>query len=586
MISAIERLMTTDNASEILKKEINILKSDMQDDFFSVVVLGEFKRGKSTFVNALIGEDLLITDVLPETATIQAIMHSKERKAQVLFWDKTIKEGTASKEFLMKFSAKEGETTSGIKYIKIGHPSVFINEKVVLIDTPGVSDMNEQRVQVTYDFVPKANAVLFVLDAVSPMKRSEKEFIEEHLLKQGITKIIFILNKMDLFDDEEEDLNEYLELVKRRIGEAFDDSGKISEIQLIPVSAYMAVKGKKENNEKWIRESNILNVKEQLISILSEGDIEQEKLTRYKTRLINIIEKWKVQAEREIALYQTDIDSLQTQLINIQNLKDGKEGKYALVDTYVEREKEFIFSLLNKSINKLYYDLVDDVEYEIQRYQGTEFKEFIEREIPHMVKKKTEMWMNSHLSGVDRVLIQLEQKLSEALSRYFNKKVFVSSVGSEINFKACMEMTANDISSAGMEAGLVTAAGAIALACMGGSVLMPLVSMAVFPMLRQSFMKNSLNKEKEEVLPGVRTEVQQYVWILQKEIERSIEDRIADMKVCVQRNYESSIQNYLKKMENCIELRKEEESQILKRKQIKENNYNSVVTLLNGIARL
>lgn len=586
VIKAIENGMTADNSDLELIKEMNELRSDMQDDFFSVVVLGEFKRGKSTFVNALLGEDLLLTDVLPETATIQAIMHSEEKKAQVLFRDKTVQEGPASKDFLMKFSARALDTPSDVKYIKIGHPSVFINEKVVLIDTPGVSDMNEQRVQVTYDFIPKANAVLFVLGADSPMKRSEKEFIEEHLFTQGITKIIFILNKMDLFDDEEEDMDEYLDLVKRRIQSAFEDSDQLPDICLIPVSSYLAVEGIRQNNEEWLKESNILNVKKQLQEILTEGDIEKEKLDRYKSRLTNIIEKWKRQEERELAFYQTDLSALQVQFQSIQNLKEQSADRFGLIHTYVEREKEFIFSLLNKSINKFYDDLVDDVVYEINRYQGAEFKDFIERDIPHLIKKKTEYWMNSHLTGVDRVLTQLEQKLSEALSRYFNKKVFINTVSEEINFKPCLAMTANDISSAGLEAGVITAAGAITLSLMGASVLMPMVSMAVFPMLRQHFLKNSLNKEKEEILPNVRAELRQYVELLHQSIEKNIENRVWDIQTCVQNSYDRCVESYIRKMQNCLENRKEKENRITDQMQKRKQMYDKVVILQNGIANL
>ena len=55
----------------------------------------------------------------------------------------------------------------------------LLDKNITLVDTPGVSDINEQRCEVTYGFVPKANAVIFLLDAVAPLKATEKEFIEE-----------------------------------------------------------------------------------------------------------------------------------------------------------------------------------------------------------------------------------------------------------------------------------------------------------------------------------------------------------------------------------------------------------------------
>jgi hypothetical protein len=75
----------------------------MDEDFFTILVVGEFKRGKTTFVNALLKDDLLISDVLPETATIQAIIHGDEKKAQVIFQDGTVINGKASKEFLKEY---------------------------------------------------------------------------------------------------------------------------------------------------------------------------------------------------------------------------------------------------------------------------------------------------------------------------------------------------------------------------------------------------------------------------------------------------------------------------------------------------
>ena len=63
------------------------LQEDMDNDFFTVVVLGEFKRGKSTFINAVLQTELLPVDVLPETATINALMYSEKPTVQVVMND-------------------------------------------------------------------------------------------------------------------------------------------------------------------------------------------------------------------------------------------------------------------------------------------------------------------------------------------------------------------------------------------------------------------------------------------------------------------------------------------------------------------
>lgn len=586
LIEATEQMMTETNCNSKTRQDINVLKEDMKDDFFTVVVVGEFKRGKSTFVNALLGEDLLIADVLPETATIQAIMYSAEKKAQVLYQDGSTQNGVASKEFLKTFSAKTQENTTGVKYIKIGYPLDFISKKVVLVDTPGVSDMDEQRVQVTYDFLPKANVVLFVLDAVSPLKKTEKEFIEEHLFQQGISKVIFILNKMDLFDEEEESLEEYLENVRFRIGSAFADSKQIPDIQILPVSAWMAVEGIRQKNSEMIEKSNIETVKKKLQEIIIKGDIEQLQLDGYKNRFVNIVKDWKVQTEREICFYEMNEQQLQNQLVSIQTIQSNFDSRYALIDTYVDREKEFLFSMLAKSVDKFHKDLLADIDYEVERYMGTGFKEFMERDIPHLIKKRTELWMQTHFSGIDKVLTQLEEKLSLALSRYFNRKVFISSVSEELWINPQIQMTARDISSATISAGVVTATGTIALSLLGASMFTPLVSMAVFPMLREKFLKDSLKESKEEVLPQLHEEIQRFIWDLQESIQKNIENRIRDITFCVQDNYQRFITGYKKNMQMCLEDKQKNEEELVGRKTVKQENVKKLESIIDAISKL
>ena len=159
------------------------LQADIRGDFYTVVVLGEFKRGKSTLINALLGTSLLPMDVLPETATINAIMYEETPQLTVVHRDGSTRKGEVSYDFLRQYSAKrEDSDAADVCYIKIGYPCDLLKNRIVLVDTPGVSDLNEQRSEVTYQFIPKANVVLFVLDANAPLKKTEKDFIDERLL--------------------------------------------------------------------------------------------------------------------------------------------------------------------------------------------------------------------------------------------------------------------------------------------------------------------------------------------------------------------------------------------------------------------
>ena len=142
------------------------LQQELQDDYCNVVVLGEFSRGKSTFVNALLGTELIPMNVLQETACINKLVYSETPYVKVVYQDGNEEQGQADMSYLTMFSASNREMDfSRISHIEIGYPAEFLQNRVALIDTPGVEDMDQQRVDITYGYLPKANAIIFLLDA-------------------------------------------------------------------------------------------------------------------------------------------------------------------------------------------------------------------------------------------------------------------------------------------------------------------------------------------------------------------------------------------------------------------------------------
>lgn len=242
--------------AEESRAELHRLKQAIQQDVFSIVVLGEFSRGKSTFVNALMGEPLLPMDVLPETAVIQVLHYAEKPGVEIVYRNGMVKQGEADRDFLKRFSVRaQQDAADDVEYLRIGYPSSFLQHQVVVVDTPGVSDMDEQRAEVTYGFLPQADMVLFLLDASSPLKKTEKEFLEKRVLPQGIRKIVFLANKFDHLDEEEVDEEEYLDKLWMRLKKAFGgDEGQpgLRDIELFPLSAWQALKGgAAENVREW-----------------------------------------------------------------------------------------------------------------------------------------------------------------------------------------------------------------------------------------------------------------------------------------------------------------------------------------------
>src|SRR5438105_1509299 len=173
----------------------------LQEERFALVVLGEFNHGKSTFVNALCGAPILPAGITPTTATINHLTWADKPQATAHLVDETIKKIDPKK--LGDWVTIEGKEASHVKYVEVGWPAEILKDKVTLVDTPGVNDINEQRAEITYGYIPRADAVLFLLDGAQVLKQSERAFLEQRILRRSKDKLIFVLGKIDLLAPDE-----------------------------------------------------------------------------------------------------------------------------------------------------------------------------------------------------------------------------------------------------------------------------------------------------------------------------------------------------------------------------------------------
>ena len=213
----------------------------LDDERFTIVVLGEFNHGKSTFINALLGRPVLPTGITPTTAVLAHIsqgakegatlvLESGERKAidvkKLGEW--LTVEGLAGKR------APKGEGR-GIHHVELTHPTAVLGDRVTIVDTPGVNDINDQRAEITYGYLPRADAAVFLLDATQILTASERQFLEERILRSSRDRLLFVVAKADLLDAAE--LAETLAFARKHL------SAIVAEPVVLPVSAKRALAG-------------------------------------------------------------------------------------------------------------------------------------------------------------------------------------------------------------------------------------------------------------------------------------------------------------------------------------------------------
>ena len=296
-----------------------------------VMIMGEFKTGKSTFINAILEEEILKPDVTPATAVVSMISYGEERNVIAHFRDGNTKQ--YSYEELKNITAEGDDSKkdlrNNIKYVELFIPKEIL-KRITIIDTPGLNVDNQLHIQATKEFMNEADMVFWVFAYGKAASRTEVAAISE-LSKR--LKPMAIINRIDEIDEEEESLEEIIQEIKKRLKEYVDD--------IIGVSSYLAKKGLLENDQEALSQSRWLNFTDKLEKeVLQKSEslkIESilDKLREYigqlmqflketKTELLKMEEKFTNTAQYKKDLLD-DINCLKSLLNESIDIRKNKE---------------------------------------------------------------------------------------------------------------------------------------------------------------------------------------------------------------------------------------------------------------------
>jgi len=246
------------------------LEQKFQESRFHLVLLGQFKRGKTSLLNALVGIELLPTGVLPVTSIVTIVRYGKETQVRVRFLAGETLEIALSR--LPDYVTEKGNphNAKGVAEVEVFVPSSWLEEGLCLIDTPGIASIFEHNTQVSYEFVPKADAAIFVFSPESPLSQPELEFL--HHIRGHVEKIFFVMNKADQVTDAER--AEILEFARHAIREQMP----AGELRLFAVSARQALLAQNQKDSGLLEASRVAA----LVKVVKDfvASHSQEVLTR------------------------------------------------------------------------------------------------------------------------------------------------------------------------------------------------------------------------------------------------------------------------------------------------------------------
>lgn len=184
------------------------------DELFLLVVVGEFNSGKSAFINALLGESYLEEGVTPTTSRIHILRYGESKERFVL-------------------SENEHIITLPVEWLS----------EISIVDTPGTNAIIRSHEEITSQFIPQSDIVLFITSADRPFTESERQFLER--IRDWGKKVVVVVNKIDILQDDKE-----LEKVNSFI---HDNSNKLMGFSpdIFPLSSKNALLAKQGKPEIW-----------------------------------------------------------------------------------------------------------------------------------------------------------------------------------------------------------------------------------------------------------------------------------------------------------------------------------------------
>ncbi len=398
---------------------MRLAQSEIQKTDYDIVVCGEVKKGKSSFINAVIGEEILPTNTNVATSQVFRITNCKETRFELVFIDGS--RMPIYREQLSRYGSQVDADINGepifkdkvLKYIQIYHPIEFLPQGVSLVDTPGLGALYAAHERITNSYVTNAAAVVFITDPSNPIVQQEKQFLEK--VYTITSHVLYVMTKRDNYDE-----NYIVNMVRRDEEILNNEFGKHSSkpIEVHPISSTLLTKA--GNQEKdvlkntFVKKSHFDEVKDKLLLMIYQtvglsrtqfALLEDNKQVAHAISLIS--ERKEILSSDGRKVYD-ELSAKRTQLIEDFNLNWGPNSsnqkslnsKISEVCQGIENRLRSLFSLGNSTyqqINQQIDDLssVDEAE--------TFAEKFLERYSREIVRS----WEEIVLTGRKQLATEL-----------------------------------------------------------------------------------------------------------------------------------------------------------------------------------
>lgn len=437
--------------------ELKNLEERLKNHIFSVGIMGEFRRGKSTVINALLGQEIVPADIVPCSATLNYVKWNVNKGAEIYFKDGTVQSVDVEDlaKYVTKITKESEKVSATVEKAVVYYPCQFCQNGVQIIDTPGLND-DERMSDISEKVIPTLDAIIMVIVPDSPFSQSEAEFVRNKVMASDLGRIIFIVNKIDTIDEDDRDRlltsirdkiqTSVLDKMAKVYGEDSDEYkntvDKLGSIKLLPVSARKALKGKIKNNPAMLEDSGYADFESTLSHLLTEerGTLE---LMHPVNQLFSVSAEALRIIETRLATLNMEAEEFERkQNEALAQLKETRERKKAEIEALKNKGVTLYATLLPDlagvydEINVVLCDFVDNYEISEAVVQDqasiTAFSEQISTEID----AKMQDILSIH---TERLIYRIQEQLGidieglEGFGKEFNERMNDIHVGLSLN---------------------------------------------------------------------------------------------------------------------------------------------------------
>jgi hypothetical protein len=240
----------------------------------------------------------------------------------------------------------------------------------------------------------------------------------------------------------------------------------------------------------------------------------------------------------------SESDLLQ-QLKDLEASQAQRAEKRSAIDDWVRDRRNEIIAMARKSLNSFEADLCQEVDDLVMAYRGSDFKDFVDTQIPRLVKRNCKTWIESHTGPINALIDQFDRELTKAIAVEFQTRLQLVNTrqsNQETGLVGDFALSAEDVSKSTLIAGLVAGGAAALMIAMGGPIFIPIIGMAGFPFLRDTFLQKKLEQAKSKLTPQLHQLLADTMERFSNSITGAIDGNMEILKVSANKKYDDLLE--------------------------------------------